>query len=390
VSVGCEDTLYVEDTVYNWIDATALYDPAPPQKGPTLSLVEYDGSTTATISVEFDSPVPATLRYSTAPFSPPYTPGDGYDNPSNVDVVQSPSATRHEFELTGLSPGTTYYYYVEYDGQVSSEYQWTTSSGSAPYRLVAFGDSQDTTMALHEIHRGVVDLAYSFHPDVVIRPGDQVDNPSIASQWAYFFAIERPLLGSSIYLPCVGNHEYVNDADASHFFDFFALPQQPAAEQYYAVRYNNTLFVALSTETTENQVGWLASTLSDATPANGIQWKIVFFHRPAFSSGMHGSDEVGLAEAWHAEFVNHGVDVVFNGHDHDFEYLVADGVNYYVIGGGGAALREFTKPPLPETVYREVINHAVVVDVDDQQLSLVPYRIDGSVIEEAVLTLSAP
>ncbi len=394
LSIECQDLeLWFEDTVWNWDDQVSS-DPAPPQKGPTLSVVEYDSSETATLAVEFDSQQTVTLHYSTAPFYPnPDPEAGGYVTDGTEGILSESDATRYEFTLTNLMPGWTYSYYVEYEGEglVTSEYQWTTSSGSTPFRIVAFGDSQDTTMALHAIHRDVVDLAYSFDPDVLIRPGDQVNNADDLNQWAYFFAIERPLLGSAIYLPCVGNHEYVGDDDASNFFSFFALPEQPANEQYYAVKYNNTLFIALSTETTVTggQENWLASTLQAASGDSEIQWKIVFFHRPAFSSGWHGS-EPGVAAAWHDEFVTYGVDVVFNGHDHDFEYLVADGVNYYVIGGGGAELRDFPGGQLPETVYREKINHAVVVDVDDQQLSLVPYRIDGSVITQAALSLSAP
>ena len=211
------------------------------------------------------------------------------------------------------------------------------------------------------------------------------------NEWRYFFAIERPLLSSAIYLTTVGNHEYWSGYDAANYFELFALPpmaqNEQQLEQYYAVKYNNTLFIALSTETpiAGAQTTWLENTLDAANVDPEIDWKVVSFHRPAFSSGMHGS-EPGVADAWHDLFVQSGVNVVFNGHDHDYERLEVDGVNYLVIGGAGAQLRSFTPGPLDETEYREdMVYHAVVVDVVGQQLTATAYRRDGSEMDGLVL-----
>ncbi|MEJ2219129.1 MAG: metallophosphoesterase, partial [Gemmatimonadota bacterium] len=252
------------------------------------------------------------------------------------------------------------------------------------------------------IHRGIAELAYSLHPDVVIRTGDNVDSGGTLSQWNYFFAIERPVLSSSFVLSAVGNHEYVGDAAASNYFDLLALPPGPAGtEQFYSFRYNNTLFVALDTELSPNddpndpndQYTQLVNALDAANqPGSGILWKVVFFHRPAYSSGYHGADADVLAirNAWAPIFSAAGVDVVLSGHDHDYEHLLADGVHYLVIGGAGTALRDFTRPALAQTIYRDgALYHLVVFDADDAELSVTPYAVDGSPVPDA-FSLGAP
>jgi len=386
LSVTCEETLSVEDTVWNWDDLSLADTPAPPEQGPTLSLVDSDGNGNAAIAVDLASSQDATLHVSDQSFVPDLM--GGYTTAGTEDTLYGSGSSRYEFNLTGLDPGTTYYYYVEFGDQVTSEQSWTTGAESDSFRFVAYGDSQDTTTSLHETHRDIVHLAYSFHPDVVIRIGDQVNNSGSLTEWDYFFAIERPLLSSAIYLTAEGNHEYTGDSDASNYFDRFALPTaSPGGEHYYAVQYNNTLFVALSTEITLTgvQESWLQDTLSTADGDPTIDWKVVYFHRPAFSSGWHGS-EPGVAAAWHDEFDAYDVDVVFNGHDHDYEHLLADGVHYFVIGGAGSSLRSFSDYPLTQTVYREDNTyHCVVVDADDAQLNLTTYRRDGSVMESVLL-----
>jgi hypothetical protein len=386
LQVGCGDSV-IEDAVWNWDDLTTdtqggTLPAAETDKGPTISTFG-DSSTQVTVTVHLPTLQDAVLRYGTE--------SGVYPNA----MVKSGSKS-YEFSLTGLAPGTTYYYSVEYGGQIASEYRFTTSANrSVPFRFVAFGDSQDDDTELpvsarHVAHREIVAQAYAFHPDVVIRTGDLVSTSTISDQWAYFFAIERPLLSSALYLPVQGNH----DTSGSNFLSFFALPPTPSTspEKYYAVRYHDTLFIGLSTEVGSTAIAgaektWLAATLDAANqPDSGIVWKVAYFHRPPFSSGQHGGDwQVPISTNWHPLFRDKGVNVVFSGHDHDYERLEVEGVQYLVIGGGGSDLRDF-KTPVPGSVYREKVHHLVTVDVDSLHLTAKTYRIDGSQMDGFALT----
>jgi 3',5'-cyclic AMP phosphodiesterase CpdA len=331
-----------------------------------------------------------TLHVSRSPYLPNWR--GGYFTFGRERKEFGSGDNHYEFELTGLRPGTTYYYYLKYAGRVTSEQNWTTGSADKPFRLVAYGDSQDITELLHEIHRGIVGAVYSKHPDVIIRTGDNVEDGGNMDYWRYFFAIERPVLSNAIYLPTAGNHEYWSWDGAADYFANFALPpSSPGGERYYAVKYNNALFIALNTElgSLEEQETWLKETLADAKNDPHIKWKFVFYHRPAFSSGLHGS-EPGLKETWHDEFIEYGVDVVLSGHDHEYEHLLVDGVHYFVIGGAGSYLRNFQPEPLPETIYREKTYHYLVIDVNNEKLDLTAYRDNGSKMEHLVLHAPPP
>src|SRR5205814_9041920 len=69
-------------------------------------------------------------------------------------------------------------------------------------------------------------------------------------------------------------------------------------------------------------------------------WKIVYFHRPLYSSGdRHGSD-FRLRDALEPIFVKQKVSVVLNGHDHFYERVKPQkGIAYFVVGSGGELRR---------------------------------------------------
>jgi hypothetical protein len=386
LQVGCGD-LVIEDAVWNWDDLTSdtqggTLPASETDKGPTLSTFG-NSSNQATVTVNLPTIQDAILHYGTS--------SGVYPN-----VMTKSGSKSYEFNLVDLQPGTTYYYTVEYGGQIASEYRFTTSANnSVPFRFVALGDSQDDdadlpVSARHVAHRNLVAQAFSYHPAVVIRTGDLVSTSTNLDQWAYFFAIEKPLLSSALYLPVQGNH----DTSGSNFFNFFSLPPTPSTspERYYAVRYNDTLFIGLSTEVGTTAISgaektWLAATLDAANqPDSGIVWKVAYFHRPPFSSGQHGGDwSAPISANWHPLFRDKRVHVVFSGHDHDYERLAVDGVQYLVIGGGGSDLRDF-KTPVPGSLVREKVHHLVTVDVDSQHLTADVHRIDGSRLDGFTLT----
>jgi hypothetical protein len=375
--------LLVEDAIWNWDDLTDSGTPVPLEKGPTVSTVS-DASNQITVAIALASAQDVVLHYSTV--SNDYTLGN---------VLVGSGQTRYEFSLSGLQPGTTYYYYVEYGGQSTSEYRFTTSLPSKQrFRFAAFGDSQDQSGTAN--HREIVAGTYAYHPEVVIRTGDLVEQGTDLNRWKSFFAIERPLLASALYLPEQGNHESFTGTN-SNFVNLFALPTTPSAEKYYSVRYNNTLFLALYTEAStslsnttisSNQMNWLNTTLDAANVDPTIHWKVAYFHRPPFSSGEHHSD-TNVRNAWHSLFQSKGVQLVFSGHDHDYERSIVDGIQYLVIGGGGSDLRPVDFDPT-RTVYSESSFHFVIVDVDGLQLTANTYRIDGSRMDGFALNQSSP
>lgn len=79
---------------------------------------------------------------------------------------------------------------------------------------------------------------------------------------------------------------------------------------------------------------------------------VAYWHHPLFSSGEHGSDPM-IRDIWEVLY-RRGVDVVLNGHDHDYERFApqdpfgrprTNGVRQFVVGTGGRSLYSFPSAP---------------------------------------------
>ena len=147
--------------------------------------------------------------------------------------------------------------------------------------------------------------------------------------------------------PAPGNHEYHSDG-ASGYNRYFGEAAGEASKGYYSYDLGAWHVIALNSEC--DQVGgcdpasaqgkWLADDLAKH-PAGCT---VAYFHKPLFSSGgAHGSDPQ-MRPLWDALY-HAGVDVIINGHDHDYERFApqdpmgkpdaAHGIREFVVGSGG-------------------------------------------------------
>ena len=104
-----------------------------------------------------------------------------------------------------------------------------------------------------------------------------------------------------------------------------------------------------SAQATPAEISAQNSALQEILAADQHQCEIVVWHHPRFSSGGdHGNST--FVDPWFDTAYANGVDVVLNGHDHDYERFdpqdgdgnaTADGVREFVVGTGGATPRPF-------------------------------------------------
>ena len=104
----------------------------------------------------------------------------------------------------------------------------------------------------------------------------------------------------------------------------------------------------------------------------------VYFHNPVYSSGAHGST-LYLRLIWKPIFDYFDVDIVFNGHDHNYERGVIGNTNYIVTGGGGAPLRDVGSSWW--TIHSEKSFHYCYISSNSSELTFRAYRDDGTVID---------
>ncbi len=117
---------------------------------------------------------------------------------------------------------------------------------------------------------------------------------------------------------------------------------------------------------------WLERALPD-TPG-GPRWRIPFSHHPTYCAGPHHPNTQNMIDELVPLFRRAGVRVAFAGHEHNFQYSRADGIDYFLSGAGGK-LRE--EPPedfaAAQTVAWSAQSHLLHVHVDGDTMRVTPY-----------------
>lgn len=119
----------------------------------------------------------------------------------------------------------------------------------------------------------------------------------------------------------------------------------------------------------------------------GVDWRVVVFHQPAFSCSRHQSTPA-VQRAWVELFSRSDVDLVLNGHDHVYErFGPIDGVTYVVTGAAGDSLYEMRGCPkgTPDPVVAAARRHYVVLEASPDQLRIEAVTGQGTLLDSAVL-----
>jgi len=187
-------------------------------------------------------------------------------------------------------------------------------------------------------------------PGTVFAAGDIAYESGTAAQFADCY---DPTWGrfKSRTRPVPGNHDYVT-AGAVPYYDYFGDRAGTPGQGWYAYDMGAWRVYALNSNCTfvggcdegSAQLDWLTADLA-AHPRACVA---AIWHHPLFSSGFHGSDSTTLP-FWRVLDAA-GADLVINGHDHDYERFApqtpdgtadAGGIREFVVGTGGADLRDF-------------------------------------------------
>ncbi len=318
-------------------------------------------------------------------------------------LATGPSGTVHELALTGLSPATTYHYRVLLDGTPAGgghAFKTPPIDPAAPVRFAVAGDTGSGCAA----QMRVIGRVEEMNPDFVLLAGDLAymgGTPvEVRTRMMWPFA---ELLATRPVFAALGNHDVVT-GDGAPLLAALALPTNPVdgSERYYSFDWGGVHVAVLDTNldvtASSPQVGWLAA---DLAAASGARWRILMFHHPVYSSSKHGSSP--LLQSTVAPLCDaHRVDVVFTGHDHDYErshpmkdrrvtdagggpaYVNPAGTIYVVSGGGGKDL--YTRGTSTFTAYSESVHHAIRVDVAGGLLTLTPVRADGTPMDPISIT----
>ncbi|HEX5061156.1 MAG TPA: metallophosphoesterase [Kofleriaceae bacterium] len=336
--------------------ATTTYGSAALQRQPYLQQVTLTSAKLGWVSKNRDERVTIT------------TPAGGIVG--ELSGVVEKAASRGDGELqiwssaTDLQPGTVYCYQLSDSTRTLNQRSGFRTAPSAdsdqPVRFLAFGDSGGGGADQYAL----ADQMYTVPYDLIIHTGDLAyDDGTIGQYEDNVFGVYGDLFRNIPFFPSAGNHDYKTMKGAP-FREVFNLPGDNG-EKWYSYDYGRVHFVALDTESDyTTQMKWLEHDLA----ATKLPWKIIYMHRPPFSSGAHGSD-TRLRNKLAPVLERHGVQLVLAGHDHDYERMKPqNGVAYVVTGGGGVGTKSVGQSRF--TAFSEDVIHFVYVEVGVDELTL--------------------
>jgi hypothetical protein len=215
---------------------------------------------------------------------------------------------------------------------------------------------------------------------IVITVGDNIYGSERPQDFVKKFEEPyRPLLDAGVkFYASLGNH----DSREQRYYK----PYNMEGKLYYSLKApeQDVRFFALdSTYLDKPQVEWLEKELSGSKEG----WKIPFFHHPPYSSGgRHGSD-LRLREELEPLFLQHGVSVVFTGHDHFYERTKPQqGITYFVTGSAGKLAPGDLRNNSPMMARGFDTDQAfMVVNIDGDRLTFQAISRTGAVIDSGTI-----
>jgi 3',5'-cyclic AMP phosphodiesterase CpdA len=198
-------------------------------------------------------------------------------------------------------------------------------------RFAVIGDSGTGERAQYETATMLLRSREVFPYDFVIMLGDNLYGSERPQDYVRKFETPyKPLLDNKVaFYASLGNHDDPNQ----RFYKLFNMN----GERYYTFKKQSVRFFALDSNYMDrDQIAWLRRELE----GSGSDWKIAFFHHPLYSSGgTHGS-EVDLRTQIEPLFLQHGLSVVFAGHEHFYERIKPQkGIQHFTTGAAAKLRR---------------------------------------------------
>jgi Calcineurin-like phosphoesterase len=301
------------------------------------------------------------------------TPNAGWTEVSGSDLGHGSPARAAHVIYDDTTPGAT------------AGSTWATSSSRRGIALEVPGAAAEppptdvSVVAAGDLCGGCADTANrvrDLDPDAVVTMGDLAYSNGLLSEFQtkYGGGTQPPTRwGASdikgITLPGYGNHDCYDVPrssgttkqgceDAVTYFgpdsSFGAdIPGTPGT--YYTVL-GDWLVVHLNSagqvgtgQATSAEIAQQNAALQDILATDTHSCEVVAWHHPRYSSGEHGN--IGFVDRWYETAYANGVDVILNGHDHDYERFapqdgngnaVANGIRQFVVGTGGISPRPFS------------------------------------------------
>ncbi len=289
----------------------------------------------------------------------------------------------------------------EDDNWVQVDGSFTTPPGGwvkPTLNFFAYGDTRSTTDSLDQLKNIAEELSMSrsdqYDADFVIHTGDFVFEGGrvpfkqylvgpVTDNWNYALLGLDEMVQFTSKLPIfttIGNHDFSCGDDCNKWYEpFFSYcdddcesgyvylrhfpydnydgrvdPDGPIIQAdldkfYYSFDWGPAHFFSLNTypmdsycahsypmDADSGKLKWLETELK-AVEHDKRPWKIVFFHAPPYDADC-SCNQAQIRDNLIPLLERYGVDLVMSGHEHYYARKKVNGIQYLVLGGGGASL----------------------------------------------------
>jgi hypothetical protein len=266
---------------------------------------------------------------------------------------------------------------------VLSAQQLTLPNEKDSVHFAVIGDSGTGGSDQRQVAARLAAMRASFPFDIVLMTGDNLYGNEGPRDYAAKFELPyKALLDAKVkFYAALGNHDEATQV--------MYEPFNMGGKKYYTFKpaKASVRFFALDSNYMDKaQLDWLEKELA----ASQSDWKIMFFHHPLYSSGMHGS-AVALRDQIEPLFVKYGVDAVFAGHEHFYERIKPQKGIYYVTSGGAAKLRRGDLKPSALTAKGfDEGYHFMLVEVTPKVLYFQTISDQGMTVDSGALPRREP
>ncbi|MGF7048442.1 putative phosphodiesterase [Paenibacillus sp. DS2015] len=303
----------------------------------------------------------------------------------------------HKVNITGLKPGTTYAYKVgdgDAEGWSEPALFTTEAEDVTDFSFINVTDSQGITEQDFKLWGNTLDQAFKTFPTAqfIVHGGDLTEYPEDESAWENFFGKASPWITRYPLMPVTGNHDEV-DKVADRFVSHFNVPSNGSEDTIsgtsYSFDYGTAHFVFMNTESSvKDQTEWLRQDLTATDKA----WVIVAMHRPAYG----GNQDEKVVKRWVPLFDEFGVDLVLQGHNHEYSRsyplkdnkIVEDGEGtvYVTPLASGQKFNDKKEDQFYQQVHFQYNKQMYAgVHIHGATLTYQAYDVDGKMLDEFIL-----
>lgn len=249
---------------------------------------------------------------------------------------------RHSVALSGLEPGTEYFYRLGSDKYGWTEVRRFTTEAETyknGYHFMAITDIQGSVESnyvnsLPSLEEGIKAFNGN-NVEFIVSCGDNVDYGKNIMQYVWWLDRQEKIWSNNTFVGMAGNHE----DDNYELSEIVATPGNAVIGKqgyYYSYNYGAAHYVVLDTNDlykngiSVKQRKWLENDLEKAKENAEIKWIIVMLHKGPYTAGSHAFDDdvVAIRKQLTPIFARYEVDVVLQGHDHTYsvsQYIGMDG-----------------------------------------------------------------